>query len=139
MKGGERLDVEVVVTATAAFVDDPVRARDTDPVITGTATNVLTSPDLTLDNFERLFSRPDFWHVLRVSLYYTVFGTAGALVLGLFAAQLLDTTFHAREAWRPQHRHRRPVRRGAARADEGGLLVRTRLARRQLHGEPRTA
>ena len=40
--------------------------------------------------------RDRFWSVLRVSLYYTVFGTIGALLFGLFAAQLLSTTFPGR-------------------------------------------
>ena len=91
--GGQRLEIEVPVTATTAFVATPVRARDIDPIVTGDADNILTSAELTGRNFERLFSRSDFWHVLRVSLYYTVFGTLGALVLGLFAAQLLNTVF----------------------------------------------
>ena len=93
LEGGARLEIEVPVTASDAFIASPVRARDIDPVATGDAANVLTSGAVTTRNFERLFSRSDFWHVLRVSLYYTVFGTAGALVLGLFAAQLLNTVF----------------------------------------------
>ena len=93
LEGGARFDIEIPVTATPAFVENPVRARDAAPVVTGSADNVLTSAEVTGGNFRRLFSRADFWHVLRVSLYYTVFGTAGALVLGLFAAQLLNTVF----------------------------------------------
>ena len=93
LEGRARLEIEVPVTATAAFLENPVRARDVDPIASGEAQNVLTSAEVTGQNFERLFSRSDFWHVLRVSLYYTVFGTAGALVLGLFAAQLLNTVF----------------------------------------------
>ena len=57
---------------------------------------MLTSFEFTADNFRRVFSSSEFWHVLRVSLYYTVFGTLGALVLGLFAAQLLNVAFPAR-------------------------------------------
>ncbi len=34
--------------------------------------------------------------MLRVTIYYTIFGTVGALVLGLFAAQLLNTSFRGR-------------------------------------------
>jgi multiple sugar transport system permease protein len=77
-----------------------VNPRDSEPVLSGNADNILTNADFTLDNFRRIFSSGDFWGVLRVSLYYTVFGTAGALVLGLFAAQLLNTVFPGRSILR---------------------------------------
>ncbi|MEM7024087.1 MAG: sugar ABC transporter permease, partial [Pseudomonadota bacterium] len=47
-------------------------------------------------NFRKVFSGAEFWTVLRVTFYYTVFGTIGALVLGLFAALLLNTAFRGR-------------------------------------------
>ncbi len=57
---------------------------------------MLTSFTFTLDNFRRVFSASEFWHVMRVTIYYTVFGTLGALVLGMFAALLLNASFPAR-------------------------------------------
>ena len=56
----------------------------------------LTNFEFSTENFEKIFSADEFWHVLRVSLYYTIFGTLGALVIGLFAAQLLNTAFRGR-------------------------------------------
>jgi multiple sugar transport system permease protein len=53
-----------------------------------------------LANFRKVFSSDEFWKVLRVSLYYTIFGTLGALVLGLFAAQILNTAFRGRAVLR---------------------------------------
>ena len=38
--------------------------------------------------------------MLRVTLYYPVFGTAGALIVGLFAAQLLNSAFRGRSVLR---------------------------------------
>ena len=55
--------------------------------------NVLTSLDFTLINFKKVFSAAEFWDVLKVSIYYTVFGTAGALLFGLFAALILQKHF----------------------------------------------
>ena len=60
------------------------------------ADSVLTSLEFSFANFQLLFSAHDFWEVLRVSFYYTVFGTAGALLLGLCAAQMLFKDFAGR-------------------------------------------
>ncbi|MGI9510797.1 MAG: carbohydrate ABC transporter permease [Geminicoccaceae bacterium] len=97
---GFRGELTLPAVAGQAFVDDPVNPRDSKPVLQGKADNILTSAEFTLDNFRRIFSSPDFWGVLRVSLYYTIFGTAGALLLGLFAAQLLNTVFPGRSILR---------------------------------------
>ena len=70
--------------------------------VSGTSINILTSLDFTLDNFRKIFASPEFWTVLRVSFYYTIFGTAGALLLGLFAAQLLNTQFFGRNVLREE-------------------------------------
>ena len=54
---------------------------------------MLTSFSFTAANFARVFDGAEFWHVLGVTMFYTVFGTLGALVMGLFAALLLDNSF----------------------------------------------
>ncbi|MEM8579901.1 MAG: sugar ABC transporter permease [Pseudomonadota bacterium] len=64
-----------------------------EPVLTGTADNVMTNAEFTLDNFKRVFDGDEFWEVLWVTMFYTVFGTIGALVMGLFAAMLLNKSF----------------------------------------------
>ncbi len=46
-----------------------------------------------LKNYRRFLGSPEFWPTLRATLYYTVFGTLGSILLGLFAAQLLDEKF----------------------------------------------
>jgi multiple sugar transport system permease protein len=93
---GQRETLTISVVADQAYIDNPVNPRASKPVIDGTADNILTNSEFTLDNFRKIFSASEFWTVLRVSLYYTVFGTLGALVFGLFAAQLLSTTFPGR-------------------------------------------
>ena len=66
------------------------------PAATFTSYNVMTSTDFTVANFDRIFSASEFWDVLKTSIYYTVFGTAGALILGLFAAQIMQKAFPGR-------------------------------------------
>ena len=56
----------------------------------------MTSLDFTLENFRKVFSAAEFWDVLKTSIYYTVFGTAGALIFGLFAAQIMQKAFFGR-------------------------------------------
>ena len=90
-KARGRLRFEVV--AEAAHAADP---RDTRPEIHSRADNVLTDTTFTLRNFARLFSAGEFVEVLAATIYYTVFGTAGAMVAGLFAAQLLNGSFRGR-------------------------------------------
>ena len=66
------------------------------PLATYSTKNILTSFDFTLSNFQKIFSASEFWQVLKVSIYYTIFGTAGALLIGLFAAQILHKSFKGR-------------------------------------------
>ncbi len=100
LEGGKRLDLKLPVTVQQAYLDKGVRARTSKPVSSYVTTNVLTSFDFTTANFTKVFSGEEFWNVLRVSLYYTIFGTLGALVLGLFAAQILHTAFRGRAVLR---------------------------------------
>ena len=60
------------------------------------AQNIMTSLEFTLENFKKVFSAAEFWNVLKASIYYTVFGTAGALLFGLIAAQIMLKTFPGR-------------------------------------------
>ena len=96
MKGGERLDLKLGVNVSQLYLDNGIRARSSKPVLEYNAENSLTSFEFSTENFEKIFSADEFWYVLRVSLYYTIFGTLGALVIGLFAAQLLNTAFKGR-------------------------------------------
>lgn len=90
-KQRETLTVEVVAQQVPV-----AKVRDSEPQVTVSSQNVLTSFDFTWENFDTVFSADEFWTVLKVSIYYTVFGTAGALVLGLFAAQMLNKAFAGR-------------------------------------------
>ncbi len=95
-EAGKRETLIIPVIAGEAFVNAPVKPRASKPVLAGDAQSILTNATFSLENYRKIFSASEFWSVLRVSLYYTIFGTVGALVFGLFAAQLLSTTFPGR-------------------------------------------
>ena len=100
IEGGKRLDIKIPAIAEQAYIDNGIRARSSKPVASYETVNVLTSLSFTFDNFRKIFSADEFWTVLKVSFYYTIFGTLGALVLGLFAAQILNTSFFGRPVLR---------------------------------------
>jgi len=95
-EAGKREDIIVRVAATQAFIDAPQNVKDTDPAFEFDPENILTNGDFTLDNFRKVFNASDFWTVLWASLYYTIASTTGALVMGMFAAQLMNMTFRGR-------------------------------------------
>ncbi|TRD22855.1 carbohydrate ABC transporter permease [Palleronia caenipelagi] len=81
----------------AVEADDPEHAEElvelSEPQIRGTAPNVLTNLTFTTENFRKVFDGGQFLNVLGVTLFYTIFGTVGALVVGLMAALLLNKSF----------------------------------------------
>jgi len=91
-RGRIRIEIEALTG------DPPGKAdfRASAPAATFSVYNVMTSFDFTLGNFQKIFSAAEFWDVLKVSVYYTVFGTAGALLFGLFAAQIMQKAFFGR-------------------------------------------
>ncbi len=92
LAGGQRHTVKIPPVILTA--DAPPDVKTTAPVTTGKADNVLTNLTFSLENFARIFDSDEFWHVLYVTLFYTIFGTIGALVMGgLFAAMLLNKSF----------------------------------------------
>ncbi|MQQ09640.1 ABC transporter permease subunit [Epibacterium sp. SM1979] len=90
--GGARVRLQIEVVTDQAFFDGP-DPRDSAPIVTGEASNILTNFSFTFDNYARIFDSSEFFKVLWVTLFYTIFGTIGALVMGLFAALLLDKSF----------------------------------------------
>ncbi|MEL6643789.1 MAG: sugar ABC transporter permease [Pseudomonadota bacterium] len=94
MEGGynERL----IIPLQAQGVDEDAiedSAEASEPSVSGQADNILFNATFTLENFARVFDGGEFWNVLGVTLFYTFFGTIGAIILGLFAALLLDREF----------------------------------------------
>jgi multiple sugar transport system permease protein len=90
---GFRETLTFPVLVEQAFFDNDIRPQDSEAVVEGRSSNVLTNATFTLDNFKRIFNGDEFVEVLWVTLFYTVFGTIGALLVGLFAALLLNKSF----------------------------------------------
>ena len=88
--------VRVSATFESAVDDAEALLEGSAPLTRGSGRNPLTSLDFTVDNFRRVFDASEFWDVLWTSILYTVFGTGGALILGLFAALLLNQAFRGR-------------------------------------------
>ena len=93
-KGRGRIYLEI--EATTDYKKNNGDFLSSKPIAMFNAYNVMTSFDFTLANFKKIFFINEFWEVLKVSFCYTMFGTAGALVFGLFAAQVLQKTFPGR-------------------------------------------
>ena len=93
LEGGDRARVAIPLRAAGDpdLVEEAVEGSM--PTVTGDASNILTNLDFTFENFIRIFDGAEFWSVFWVTLFYTFFGTAGALIVGLFAAMLLDKSF----------------------------------------------
>ena len=90
---GFRENLMIPVVVEQAYLDNGLRPQDSEASTTGRSSNVLTNSTFPLDNFARIFNGDEFFEVLWVTLYYTVFGTIGALLVGLFAALLLNKSF----------------------------------------------
>lgn len=90
---GFRETLTIPVLVEQSYLENDLRPQDSDAVTTGRSSNVLTNSKFTLDNFARIFNGDEFVEVLWVTLFYTVFGTIGALLVGLFAALLLNKSF----------------------------------------------
>ncbi len=92
LDGGARDQLNIPISAAdEGLAEESI--EESEPIVTGKGDNVLTSGDFTFENFARIFDGDEFWGVLGVTLFYTVFGTVGALVVGLFAALLLNKEF----------------------------------------------
>jgi len=89
MEGGHNERLVIPITADDAAAAEDL-AEGSAPTISGVADNILTNATFTLENFAAIFDGDEFWRVLGATLFYTFFGTVGAIVLGLFAALLLD-------------------------------------------------
>ncbi|MCO6384345.1 carbohydrate ABC transporter permease [Oceanicola sp. 502str15] len=92
VEAGGRSEIRVPILADdPEAMEDPL--EDSEPEVVVKAPNILTNFEFSLENFARVFDGGEFWSVLWVTLVYTVFGTIGALVMGLFAAMLLNKSF----------------------------------------------
>ena len=90
----ERLRIPVSFDGDADQMEE--MAEGSEPVSQSTGESILTNAKFTFDNFRRIFDSKEFGSVLWATTFYTVFGTIGALVVGLFAALLLNKSFRGK-------------------------------------------
>ena len=93
IEGGfsERLRIPVSLAGDFDSAEEIVEGST--PAVIGRGDSVLTNSEVTLDNFRRIFDSKEFLSVLWATVFYTVVGTIGALLVGLFAALLLNRQF----------------------------------------------
>lgn len=95
-QGGYRENLDLDFTTAAEYFESEPDPLLSEPHVSATAPNILTNFVFTLDNYRRYLTGPDFWSELRTTMAYTIFGTLGSILLGLFAAQLLNVEFPGR-------------------------------------------
>ena len=93
LEGGDRDEVEIFVALDGDQDAAEEAVEGSEPVVTGSGNSILTNFEFSGENFARVFDGDEFWGVLGVTMFYTVFGTIGALLFGLFAAMLLNKEF----------------------------------------------
>jgi len=91
--GGFNQKLKIPVELTTDKKTSKTAIRATSIATTGTGENIFTNSEFTLDNFKRVFDSSEFMSVLWATVFYTVVGTIGALLVGLFAAMLLNKSF----------------------------------------------
>ena len=66
------------------------------PKLSGRSQNILLTYEFTLNNFKKVIKDKAFIDLLSTTFYYTFFGTIGAIVFGILAAQMVNQKFFGR-------------------------------------------
>ena len=66
------------------------------PKLSGKSQNILLTFEFTLNNFKKVIKDKAFIDLLSTTFYYTFFGTIGAIVFGILAAQMVNQKFFGR-------------------------------------------
>ena len=96
LEGGQREVIETEVLINDSFFGSEKEYKITQPSTSSVGDNILTNSELTFENFQKIFDSEEFITVILTTLFYTVFGTVGAVVVGLFAALLLNINFRGK-------------------------------------------
>ena len=87
---------EIVIRNINNDVIDKNIIKSQKPRLTGDADNILLTTKFTLKNFKQVFNENEFLDLLLTTFYFTFFGTVGAIIFGMFAAQLVNQKFYGR-------------------------------------------
>ena len=87
---------EIVIRNINNDVIDKNIIKSQKPRLSGDADNILLTTKFTLKNFKQVFNENEFLDLLLTTFYFTFFGTVGAIIFGMFAAQLVNQKFYGR-------------------------------------------
>ena len=99
-KAGYRENFEILIKEVNNKNIDTNNIKKIKPILSGKSDNILLTTDFTLKNFKKVFFNNNFLELLMTTFYFTFFGTLGAILLGIFAAQLVNQKFYGRSFMR---------------------------------------
>ena len=91
-----RENFEIVIQDVNKSDIDKNIIKSQKPKLYGDADNILLNTNFTFKNFKNIFNDNDFFDLLLTTFYFTFFGTVGAIIFGMFAAQLVNQKFYGR-------------------------------------------
>ncbi len=91
-----RENFEVIIKNTNNEEIDKNLIKSQKPNMSGKSDNILLTTKFTLNNFKKVFYENDFVDLLLTTFYFTFFGTIGAIIFGIMAAQLVNQKFYGR-------------------------------------------
>ena len=95
-EAGYKENFEILIQNTNNKEIDKTAVKNQEPKLSGDADNILLTTKFTLKNFKNIFNENEFLDLLLTTFYFTFFGTVGAIIFGMFAAQLVNQKFYGR-------------------------------------------
>ena len=95
-KAKYRENLEFIIYNVNGNLIDKKSLKSKKPKLSGKADNILLTTKFTLSNFKKVFFKNDFKDLLLTTFYFTFFGTLGAIIFGVLAAQLVNQKFSGR-------------------------------------------
>ena len=95
-KAKYRENLEFIIYNVNGNLIDKKSLKSKKPKLSGKADNILLTTNFTLNNFKKVFFKNDFKDLLLTTFYFTFFGTLGAIIFGVLAAQLVNQKFSGR-------------------------------------------
>ena len=92
--------INIPIRALVGFDAEIFDPKGSDIQVRGSATNPLIAKPFTGENYRKAASTRNFWGILLTTFSYTFFSTIGAILVGLFAALLLNQPFRGRSIFR---------------------------------------
>ncbi len=91
-----RENLEIVFKSTNNQEISKKELKSYKPKLSGKSQNILLTYEFTLNNFKKVIKDKAFIDLLSTTFYYTFFGTIGAIVFGILAAQMVNQKFFGR-------------------------------------------